>query len=408
MPTSSKRKLYLDEVEKLINVIKEFEPLDAEDEEAIEYLLMLTEEISRERYLEPRRLNFKKPRLSDVLVEYSERQFKQEVRMSKESFLKIVEAFSAHPIFQNHSRRKQSPVWLQFMVTFKRLGCFGNGSSLGAIGRLHGLSEGGVDKIFNRVITAILSIANDIIKWPDADERTAIKARFQRNHGILGAVGIIDGTPVVFAQRPSIDGEVFWSRKSIYCINLQLVCDDKGYIRWMLSGWPGSVFDNTVFEKSTLCRNPDQHFSHGEYVMADAGYALKLYCISPYKLPLSDIPHHALFNEKFSSKRVTIEHVNGQLKNRWASLKSLPYQIKKKRDFRKLNRHVTACVCLHNLLKSFNDQWPDEYNLNAEDDEYNLNAMAMVAAAVESEDARNLRVVVENYLLQWAHINNRV
>ena len=37
-----------------------------------------------------------------------------------------------------------------------------------------------------------------------------MKSRFRSNFGISGAVGIVDGTPVVFAQRPSIDGETFF------------------------------------------------------------------------------------------------------------------------------------------------------------------------------------------------------
>ena len=71
-----------------------------------------------------------------------------------------------------------------------------------------------------------------MISWPNAEERLLISHRFERDHGIPGAVGIVDGTPVFFSQRPGVDGEVFWSRKCRYGINLQLVCDDKKKIRF--------------------------------------------------------------------------------------------------------------------------------------------------------------------------------
>ena len=54
-----------------------------------------------------------------------------------------------------------------------------------------------------------------------------------------------------------IDGEVYWSRKCKYCINLQLVCDDRRLIRFFEAGWPGSVFDSVVFDNSSVCKQPE-------------------------------------------------------------------------------------------------------------------------------------------------------
>ena len=96
---------------------------------------------------------------------------------------------------------------------------------------------------------------SEAIKWPDAAERAQISARFARDHGLPNAVGIVDGTPIVFSQRPGVDGGSFWSRKKHYSINLQLVCDDKGKIRYYLCGWPGSCFDSTVWGHSKMARN---------------------------------------------------------------------------------------------------------------------------------------------------------
>ena len=80
------------------------------------------------------------------------------------------------------------------------------------------------------------------------DQRREISQRFANKHGLPGAVGIVDGTPVTFANRPGIDGEVWFSRKQRYSMNLQLVCDDRGKILYYIVGWPGSVCDNTVLQ----------------------------------------------------------------------------------------------------------------------------------------------------------------
>ena len=109
-----------------------------------------------------------------------------------------------------------------------------------------GYSEGSIVNYMDRVVTAILALHDRFVRWPNAEERSRIKYRSRSKSGISGAVGIVDGTPVNFSQRLSINGETFFSRKGVYCINLQLICDDNGMIRNYLTGWPGSVFDNTL------------------------------------------------------------------------------------------------------------------------------------------------------------------
>ena len=78
-----------------------------------------------------------------------------------------------------------------------------------------GYSIGSVINFTKRVFTAILSLEKRFIRWPTAKERKKIAKRFKRNFGIPG-VGIIDGTHIIFAQRPHIDGETYWCRKQFY------------------------------------------------------------------------------------------------------------------------------------------------------------------------------------------------
>lgn len=170
--------------------------------------------------------------MADLLFTLIDRQFKQEVRMDKNSFVTIVDILAVRPVFHNNSHRQQTPVWIQCLVVFKRLGCYGNANSLGANGRNSGFSEGAVVKFTDRVTEALLSIQKEIIKWPDEAEQ--IRARIRSKYGINGGVGIIDGTPVIFSQRPDVDGETYFSRKGVYCINLQLVCDDRGKVRFYI------------------------------------------------------------------------------------------------------------------------------------------------------------------------------
>ena len=216
-----------------------------------------------------------------------------------------------------------------------------------------------------------------------------------REHGLPGAVGIVDGTPVNFEQRPVIDGAAYFSRKSRYCINLQLG-DDKKRIRHYLTGWPGSQYDSQVFDHSILCTNPLLCFSPGEYLMADAGYALRFYICTPYRKPAALIPENQVFNILFSTARVKIEHVNGILKARFSSLKGLRIQVKKLDDFVRVNEWIVVCIILYNMLHSFNDDW-DEDDIDVEEDE----GVDIANVNTDTHHGDTLRASVQVNLLNW-------
>jgi hypothetical protein len=106
---------------------------------------------------------------------------------------------------------KQEPVWIQLMVTLKRLGCHGNGESINRNAMMFGVSHGSVVDFTRRVFTAFLSQKDHHIRWPSEAEKREISKRFAQNHGMPGVVRVVDGTPVPFSQRPQIDGEVYWT-----------------------------------------------------------------------------------------------------------------------------------------------------------------------------------------------------
>jgi hypothetical protein len=93
-----------------------------------------------------------------------------------------------------------------------------------------------MDIRIQRVFTAIRSLEAQYVYWPNPEECARISRCMGILHGLPGVVGIVDGTPVNLEQRPGIDGAAYFSRKSRYCINLQLVCDDTKRIRYYLTG----------------------------------------------------------------------------------------------------------------------------------------------------------------------------
>lgn len=395
MPALSDRKRLIGTLDWMLQVMCSHE--DSNDDENIDEIADIKATIESTRYLNLREYIGKNRSMNDMLFTYSDRDFKQAVRMVKESFAKLFVLIKDDPVFKNCSRNKQCPVWIQLMVVLQRLGCDGNGAATGRIARMSGFSNGSVSKFTERVLHALLKHRQNFIKWPDVEERGRISMRMARDHGLPGAVAICDGTPVVLCQRPGIDGEVYWTRKSHYAFNCQLYCDDRKLIRYYQLGWPGTVYDANVFSKSRIAMYPHRYLSECQFIIGDAGYALMWFFCTPFRHPAAALPMNFVFNTLFSSARCMIEHVNGILKNRFGSLKGIRIQIKKKIDIKKVNDHVIACIMLHNMLTMWNDEWDDKEEPEDED----LLAIAAVGLLTISQTANELRIKVQTNLLNW-------
>ena len=117
--------------------------------------------------------------------------------MEKRSFLKLFEIVSVHRMFNKMSynqckrfKSKQAPVWIQLMVALIRVGCYGNGVSVGRVGVNCGYSDGSVDNFTNYSNFSSKTNSNKLAK----------------NRGEK----VIDGTHCILAQKPKIDGGRFF------------------------------------------------------------------------------------------------------------------------------------------------------------------------------------------------------
>jgi hypothetical protein len=184
------------------------------------------------------------------------------------------------------------------------------------------------------------------------------------------------------------------------------VCDDLKNIIYYQIGWPGSVYDSTVFSHSDLYRNSLQFFSEGQFLLADAGYGATYFICTPYRQPAASIPHNKIFNELFSSARVVIEHVNGILKGRWSSLRGLRTQIREKKDFKMINEWILVCLILHNLMIRFQDDWQPEADDDDNNDDDENNRQYNSQHHNDLVNVGDLRLKVQDHLLRWFYFNN--
>jgi hypothetical protein len=247
----------------------------ASDDEEIEAeeTLELIHGIQSSRYLSIRNEFPKTNALHDLLFEWPENEFKETVRLDKRTLIFIENLIKDDAIFSNNSRNPQKPVRLQLVVTLERLGCFGNGASVGRVARANGIGNGTVTLYTRRVIDALLRHWETNVRWPTRSERQISSTFHDEEYQMPGAIGIVDGTHFILSQRPAIDGEVYFTRKKRYAVNAQLVCDEKKRFLLAHIGYPGSCGDAFVFSKTSVAERPMEHFSDGEYLLGNKFHA---------------------------------------------------------------------------------------------------------------------------------------
>ena len=189
MPVKSERAFFIAELEGLLRQM-----ILEDDDKSTEFaeIMEIYEAVTGSRYLNQRTTIPKTRALLDVLFHFEDREFKVMARCDKASFIRLVELIEDHPVFDKGSRHKQSPVWLQLLVVLNRLGCDGNGASFQRTAMFNGILYGSVETFTQRVFTAIRSLEAQYVYWPSPDERARISRRMAREHGLPGAVGIVN------------------------------------------------------------------------------------------------------------------------------------------------------------------------------------------------------------------------
>jgi hypothetical protein len=372
MPRTSDRSKILKQIEDEVSVLRKRalhrELLDEEDslqDDHDQYMYAVLNRIKSSRYLfrsSTYRNNRKRFNLEDCLSndskEYTDEEFLYNFRITRDSFFLLLKEMENKKPFVKCKYRKQRPISFQLLVFLFRVGKQGACGSSIAVASYFGIGKGSVNNYVRRCISALHEIHNDVVYWPQAEERDEMKARLTAT-GFRHCVGIIDGTLIVLDSKPEKFHECYYSRKSVYALNVMIVCDDLKRITYYLARWPGSTHDNRVFRNSNLFMNREEFFSHLEYLLGDSAYSASSIMVQSFKkqaLVAQLPPDKELFNMFLAQVRIKSEHCIGILKGRFGCLKRNNIQLKSgKKEVKELVRMIGACIVLHNLLINYDE-----------------------------------------------------
>ncbi|VDK51929.1 unnamed protein product [Cylicostephanus goldi] len=172
---------------------------------------------------------------------------------------------------------------------------------------------------------------------------------FARLGRFVNIVGCVDGT-LVPIRAPTVDGFQYMSRKGYTCLNVCLICDARGYIRYVNAGFPGSVHDSYVWSQSEAGRMfRERRTVEGYAVLGDSGYANGGGIMAPYRpSSVRGDQRKVAFNREHCKIRSTVEMTIGRLKRRFCILDDLRV------DPDKGVKIIIACSVLHNISMLLN------------------------------------------------------
>ena len=186
------------------------------------------------------------------------------------------------------------------------------------------------------------------------------EADFLHNFNVPNCLGLIDCTHVRILRPNRDDFPLeYINRKKFFSLNVQIVCDSWGRVTNLLVQWPGSVHDSRIFKNSALYNDLSSGALPG-YLIADSGYALAPFCLTPYLNPVGAPQKN--YNVVHKHPRSLVERTIGQAKNRFYCMGSI-LRIKLAR----VPSVIVACFVLHNEAKRLYDP-PIPYTKEEEGD----------------------------------------
>ena len=147
------------------------------------------------------------------------------------------------------------------------------------IGDLVGISQPSVSRIIKRISYAIAALRPQYVKFPESMEET--RRNFKKIANFPGVFGALDCTHVAVLSPGSQRAKIYRNRKGYFSINVQVICNADLIITDIVSQWPRSAHNATIFAN----RKINARFEAGEFkasfLLGDSGYPCKSFLMTP-------------------------------------------------------------------------------------------------------------------------------
>ncbi|KAA8538724.1 hypothetical protein F0562_028295 [Nyssa sinensis] len=301
-------------------------------------------------------------------ADFPEDEFRKAFRMGKETFDMICNELSSVVAKENTMLRDAVPVRQRVAVCIWRLA---TGEPLRLVSKRFGLGISTCHKLVLEVCSAIRTVLMPkYVQWPDEESlRRKVKDEFESISGISSVLGSMYTTHIPIVA-PKISVAAYYNKrhternqKTSYSITVQGVVDSKGVFTDVCIGWPGSMADDQVLEKSALYQRATGGLLKGVWIVGSCGYPLMDWVLVPYTQQHLTWTQHA-FNEKIGEIQRVAKDAFGRLKGRWCCL-----QKRTEVKLQDLPVVLGACCVLHNICEIRKEEMDPVLGFELIDDE---------------------------------------
>ncbi|XP_050726615.1 putative nuclease HARBI1 isoform X1 [Eriocheir sinensis] len=299
--------------------------------------------LRRERRVVPDRMN--------PFTAMSDREFTEQFRLKKESVNDIILKIGDCLPQSTDRRGCRVPPHLQVLLA---LAAMASGSHQEVIGDYFDVSQTTVSQCLARVASAIAGLIHQYITFPTGNMLHKVIEDFRAIAGMPGVVGCIDCTHFQIIKPPRNDSEIFKCKKGYFSLNIQAICGPDLLFYNIVSRWPGSVDDASIFENSRIHDDLQDGILPG-HLLGDSGYSNRQYLLTPLLSPNG--PHEERYNASHIQTRNTIDRAFGVLKRRFAYLgKSIRTNLETTKAI------IVASAILHNIAVKTRLNMEDDIN----------------------------------------------
>lgn len=299
--------------------------------------------------------------------EFPEEEFKKFFRMGKSTFELVCDELNSVVAKEDTMLRAAIPVKQRVAVCIYRLA---TGEPLRLVSKRFGLGISTCHKLVLEVCAAIKTVLMPrYLQWPDEESMRKIKDEFESVSGIPNVVGSMYTTHIPIIA-PKISVAAYFNKrhternqKTSYSITVQGVVNPKGVFTDVCIGWPGSMPDDKVLEKSALYQRGNQGLLKGVWIVGNSGYPLMDWVLVPYTQSNLTWTQHA-FNEKIGEIQRVAKDAFARLKGRWCCL-----QKRTEVKLQELPVVLGACCVLHNICEMRGEEIDPGLNFDLFDDE---------------------------------------
>ncbi|KAK7329668.1 hypothetical protein VNO77_23842 [Canavalia gladiata] len=299
--------------------------------------------------------------------DFPEDEFRRCFRMSKATFDLICKELDSAVTKKNTMLRDAIPVRQRVAVCIWRLA---TGDPLREVSKRFGLGISTCHKLVLEVCSAIKTVLMPkFLRWPDDANMKLIKQEFESVSGIPNVGGSMYTTHIpIIAPKSNVNAyfnkrHTERNQKTSYSITVQGVVDPKGVFTDVCIGWPGSLSDDLVLEKSALYQRASRGSLKDVWVVGNSGHPLMDGILVPYTHQNLTWTQHA-FNEKVGDIQKIAKDAFARLKGRWSCL-----QKRTEVKLEELPGVLGACCVLHNICEMRNEGMEPEWEFELFDDE---------------------------------------